>query len=261
MAKNNSRLTYVVPKEKFVLISNDVITKFEPFVVGVYCKLVKLSSGKSLDLDFIAEKIGVSIKKIRKVIVLLEDNGYITRKPIRTCKGKFDGWDYKLYAEPVSDEEKTHAGKANEKDDGLTQKRTSPLADKSKSGKDIISYNDISYNNKNDCIINNPVLEEVKEENIDISKKNSELSLFEVESLEQQFVRVMKEKYPRIMRMDQPLTYKQSQELKKQFCDEDIFMILEQMENWKPLTKNNANAYKTILNWLRRSGAKTKDAA
>ena len=147
MANNDSRLTYIAPKEKFVMVSNEVITKFEPFVVGIYCKLVKLSSGKSLDMEFISKKIEVSQKRLRKVIVFLEEKGYITREPMKSGDGKFSGWNYQLYAEPVSDCLKTHAGKAKEDENGLTQKRTSPSAEKTKNGKDnLISNKDIIYN-------------------------------------------------------------------------------------------------------------------
>ena len=103
MATSKGRLTYIAPKEQFVMVSNEVITKFDPFVVGIYCKLVKLSSGKSLDMEFISKKIEVSQKRLRKVIVFLEEKGYITREPIKNTEGKFSGWNYQLFAEPVSD--------------------------------------------------------------------------------------------------------------------------------------------------------------
>ena len=147
MATSKGRLTYIAPKEQFIMVSNEVITKFDPFVVGIYCKLVKLSSGKSLDMEFISKKIEVSQKRLRKVIVFLEEKGYITREPIKNTEGKFSGWNYQLFAEPVSDKRKTHAGKAKETENGLTQKWTSPQTDKTENGKDnIISNNGIIYN-------------------------------------------------------------------------------------------------------------------
>ena len=247
MAKSNSRLTYIAPKERFVMLSNDIISKFEPYVIGVYCKLIKLSSGKSLDIEFISKKIEVSQKRLRKVIVFLEDNGYITRTPLKTEDGKFSGWNYKLYAEPVADKLKTHAGKAKDSENGLDQKRTSPQTDKSKNGKDNIIYNnDVIYN------IDEDFKDIEDKESTVVDKKPTELSLFGQSEEEKKFFSYMREKFPRIMRMEQPLTLEQVKKLKERFDRDLIVKVLDDMENWKPLLKTKVSAYKTLSTWCQR---------
>ena len=135
---NKSFYSYQEPIEKFEKISGKVIMKFDLEVIGLYCKMVMLSRGKVLSMDFLSKKIKVSVKKLRRIIVFLESEGYITRIALKSADGKFAGWHYKLWAEAVSDKKKTHAGKADLTDNGLTQNRTSPQTDKSENGKENI---------------------------------------------------------------------------------------------------------------------------
>ena len=244
MAKMKVRLTYIPPKERFIMVSKDIINKFEPFVVGIFCKIVRLSSGKSLDIEFISKNINVSPKKLRKAIVLLEDKGYITREPTKTDDGKFSGWNYQLHAEPVADKLKTHAGKAKEDENGLDQNRTSPQTDKSKNGSTIISNNDIIYNNNRDnSIIDNPVI------NKDIDKGSDEPAHKSDDDI---YVEKMRKRYPRIMRMEQPLTLEQAKKLKERFDRDLIAKVLDDMENWKPLLKTKVSAYRTLSTWCQK---------
>ena len=76
--KNQSRVTYVQPKEKFKMISLNLISNFDPIVVGIYCKIITLSSGKSLSIDWIVKKVGIGKERTRKAIILLEEKGYTT---------------------------------------------------------------------------------------------------------------------------------------------------------------------------------------
>lgn len=244
MAKMKVRLTYIPPKERFIMVSKDIINKFEPFVVGIFCKIIRLSSGKSLDIEFISKNINVSPKKLRKAIVLLEDKGYITREPTKTDDGKFSGWNYQLHAEPVADKLKTHAGKAKEDENGLDQKWTSPQTDKSKNGSTIISNNDIIYNNNRDnSIIDNPVI------NKDIDKGSDEPAHKSDDDI---YVEKMRKRYPRIMRMEQPLTLEQAKKLKERFDRDLIAKVLDDMENWKPLLKTKVSAYRTLSTWCQK---------
>ena len=138
-------LTYRPPKERFLMVGNKIISNFDPEVIGIYCKMIMLSGGKTLSISFIAEKIKVSIKKVRKVIVLLEEEGYVVREPIKDERGSYKGWNYFVFAEPVAKEKRSHAGKSTDlNDSGLDQNRTSPLTDKSKTGKDNINIDILS---------------------------------------------------------------------------------------------------------------------
>ena len=224
------------------MVSNSIVDKYDIEVVGVYCKLVKLSSGKSLSIDFIAKKIKVNERKIRKIVVFLEDEGYIVRKPIRDEDGYMNGWNYLLYAEPVPKSERSHAGKKvkkeNEKSPVLPKNRQDGKPSKTENGQDnkLLSNTDVLSNNE-DLSINNK-----KEISNDISKKPEDFA----------FESYMKEHYPYLMRMDIPLTREQAGKLKKTYGEEAILQIFDDMNNYKPLLKNNRDAYKTALNWCRR---------
>lgn len=69
--------------------------------------------------------------------------------------------------------------------------------------------------------------------------------------IEVKFYLGMEEKYPRVMRMDYPLLYRQYQELlNKGVNNKKIIANLEAMENYKPL-KDRVKAYQTLLNFIK----------
>ena len=69
--------------------------------------------------------------------------------------------------------------------------------------------------------------------------------------IEVKFYLGMEQKYPRIMRMDYPLLYRQYQELlNKGVNNNKIIANLEAMENYKPL-KDRVKAYQTLLNFIK----------
>ena len=77
---------------------------------------------------------------MRKVIVVLEEAGYISREDIRDEKGHISGWNYQVYAEPIEKEKRSSAGKKKEKPN-------LPKSNQVGNGQPIISYNDKRYNN------------------------------------------------------------------------------------------------------------------
>ena len=103
-----------------------------------------------------------------------------------------------------------------------------------------------------------PNLED-KEEKKDKEKKEiyvykeSEDKELTDEEKEDEFFKLMKEHYPRVMAMKQPLTYKQY----KKLIDEDGYSsrvikdILEQMENYAPLNRSYISANLTLRKWLK----------
>lgn len=245
-----SRITYLEPKDRFSKINIKVIENYDIEIVGIYCKLVRLSSGKSLDMDFISEKTGVKEKRLRRFVVLLESEGYITRTPIKGEKGKFIGWNYLLHAEPVEQVERTHAGKSDLTSSGLDQKRTSPSADKSVSGKDIISIKDNSYNN-----IDNISSEHSSSDNVNIDSVSVETPhACEEEVL---FVQRMKERFPRIMKLEKPLTLEQAKKLKTKYGADLLAKVMTDLENHKPLLKKYVKAEATINNWCLKEVERT----
>lgn len=237
-----SRLTYNKPKERYEQIANSIIDKFDFEVVGIYCKLVRISSGKSLNIDFISARLGINSRRLRKTIVLLEEEGYITREPLYS-NGRLNGWNYQLYAEPVKKENRTHAGKPDLSKNSLDKKQSCQKTDKTENRQDNSIYtNSISTNNKDLIIDKEKVL----------SDDNTKSTLTEKEYEEQRYNEAMKKRYPHIMRMDQPLTLEQAKKLKGKFNNDLLQKIMDEMENWKPLLKKCVSAYMTINNWCNR---------
>ena len=70
---------------------------------------------------------------------------------------------------------------------------------------------------------------------------------------EQRFVDGMSSTYPHVMKMQQPLTLQQYQELCTEYSAERIKDVLVAMENYKQLTQKNRSAVLTIKNWIRRN--------
>lgn len=252
---NNSRLTYHEPKERFKKINMNVIMKFEPIVVGIYCKLVTLSSGKSLSIDFLSKKLSISKEKMRKTIVFLEEQGYILRSPIRDLSGHMSGWNYELFAEPVDKDKRTRAGvkdndpnKARVKEEEKSRVKDLPcygFSDNTETPK----HNSI---NKDISTINIDKNKDIDKKHTDVGKKEGvDLSLFPNEE-EARYENYMRENYPYIMKMDMPLTLAQATSLKQEFGEETVIEVFEAMENNKNLNKGYRSAYKTSLNWCKR---------
>ena len=135
------------------MISASIIEKFDVETVGIYCKMVRLSLGKSICISFLSKTIGINERRMRKVIVGLEEEGYITRKPLHDERGKIYAWNYELYAEPIKKDKRTQAGKPT-----LHENHQGGKPTKMENGQGIISNNDIIYNNTdNNSNINIPV--------------------------------------------------------------------------------------------------------
>lgn len=244
-----SYITYHAPKNRFEMVPLKIIDNFDSEIVGIYCKLACLSSGKSLRLDWISKKIGIGEKKMRKAIVLLEEAGYISRTDIRDKKGHISGWNYQVFTEPIEKEKRTSAGKKKEEPNltNIDQVGMEPNLTKSNqvgNGHPIISNNDIIYNNnRNNSIIDNPVI------NKDIDKGSDEPAHKSDDDI---YMEKMRKRYPRIMRMEQPLTLEQAKKLKERFDRDLIAKVLDDMENWKPLLKTKVSAYRTLSTWCQK---------
>ena len=242
-----NRITYCAPKDKFERISANVISKFDAIIVGAYCKIVRLSQGKSLNVDWCAKKIGINKDRMRKIIVLLESEGYITRTPLKDDKGRMNGWHYQVFAEPIAKDKRTHAGVKSV----LSENRVdgSPCygkSDNTENGEDNIS-NNIKYINTDNNINTEKVLSNDNTKNPHSDDLSDE---------EKRYVDKMREMFPRIMRMEQPLTLEQAKKLKAKFDEDLLLKVMHEMENWKPLIKNKVSAYMTINNWCNRENDK-----
>ena len=247
---STNRLTYIEPKDKFKMVSMDVIMKFEPTIVGIYCKMITLSSGKSLNLDWIVKKMGVGREKVRKAIIFLEEKGYITRYPIRDEKGYISGWNYLVFPEPVKEKDRTHIGRKEDKNTPEktqpTQNPTSVKPTRLEKGRDISINNNITTNSiDNNSNINVPV-------NKDGVKCVPEGTPTTPDDVETKYLEGMRRRFPRIMKMSEPLTLEQAKKLKAKFDEKLLLKIMTDMDNWKPLTSKNVSAYKTIIKWCEK---------
>lgn len=250
---NVSRITYHEPKDKFKKINMDVIMRYEPIVVGIYCKLVTMSSGKSLSVDFLSKKLNISKERMRKTIVFLEQEGYIVRTAIRDENGRMSGWNYGLYAEPVDSDKRSRAGlkKDGTPSSGVSRVMVSPcygFSDNTEKGEDnIIIDNDI-YNNN----IDTDKYIDKKPTNVG-KKASADLSLFPEQSeADRTFEEYMKNKYPYIMKMDKPLTLKQAKKLKEEYGEDIVLDVFGAMDNKRDLVKSYRSAYQTADNWCKR---------
>lgn len=228
-------LTYVEPKERFKKINLDIILKYEPFVVGIYCKIAAISSGKTLKIDWLVKKMGVSKERLRKAIIFLEEKGFVQRQAMRDEKGHISGWNYIINSEPVREKDRTHIGKSS-------LSKTQPMENPTY-GKPTTLETD-RYNNIDN--INSTINSPLNKDNIEKTSKDAKKQLSEEE---QRFLDGMNKRFPRIMKMDKPLTLEQAKKLKEKFDSDLIYDIMGRMENWKPLIKKNVSAYQTIVKW------------
>lgn len=142
---NKSLITYVAPSEKYVKVSNSVVDKLSPEQIGLYAKIVRLSSGKTIDMEFISEKVQMNIRRVRRIIVELEGRGYVVRKQVKGINGRFVGWNYCVYSEPVAKTLRSHAGMGKE---GTTE-----LHDFRQVGKPTSQKTDMTENRQDNNII------------------------------------------------------------------------------------------------------------
>lgn len=247
---NQSRVRYNPPQERYVRVSNSIVDMCSPDVIGIYCKLIKISYGKTLSIDIIAKRINVSEKKVRKVIVELEEAGYVVREPIKNEQNKMCGWDYQIYADPVPEEERSHAGKKKQEKQipVLPILRQDGKPDKTENGQDnIIIDNSISNNINKDLDNNNK-----KSTNVD-EKKEFSISLFPNQKTDDDVYNdYMKENYPYIMKMDKPLTRAEAKKLKELYGEDIVVDVFNAMNNCKQLVKKYRSAYHTANNWCTR---------
>jgi len=79
----------------------------------------------------------------------------------------------------------------------------------------------------------------------------------EDENIEKQKHRLVfwiEENAPTVNKMEEPLTYKECENLKEDFDKEFIIELFEQMHNYKPLLSKNKNTNLTFRNWANRDG-------
>jgi len=83
-----------------------------------------------------------------------------------------------------------------------------------------------------------------EDEDVDINKEVNTHRLF----------KWISKNAPTVNKMKEPLTYKECENLKKDFDNDFIIEILSAMHNYKPLLSKNLNTNLTFRNWAKRDG-------
>lgn len=236
-------LIIIEPENRFKKICRHIIENYEPVVVGAYCKIVTLGAKSRLNIKYLSKVLGLSPAKMRSIIVLLEEDGYIKRVPAKDEKGKLKGWLYYVYPEQLDKKDRSSAGKSSV----LSENRqhgepTTRKTDNTENNKDI--YKDYKDNNKD--------LDKEKEKksiNID-TKSDAEASAQSEDEL--YFYSFLKNRCPFVYKMQVPFTYQQYKEACTKYSREKIWETLDAMNNWKELNKKRRYAYKTLVAWLEK---------
>lgn len=192
----------------------------------------------------------------------LTESGYLIRTRSQKEDGTFFGYDWQL-VEPEGRKERQTEKPA----DGKTGSRKTP-----------------SHSNTNNTNTNNTKKEDTKEKEIIKEKaeqvslvleteqpSNLQISIAEFvkdESLRNQLSDApskmrgfMESNFPNVEKLQTKITYKQANELIKEFGAQQFLDVLLSMENYKPLKSKYTNAYLTALNWLKRDAQKSSSQA
>lgn len=197
----------------------------------VYCYMSAKPDGWDFVLAPMAKELGYSVETLRKYITELVDSGWIIKGEQQYDKdtGKFSNIDY------------------------IIKNMPSPCRKKPVSVKTHVGKNHTQDINSS---INTPLNEDnIKEKGLSKAKPKKVCDILTPEEKEKEdnFRKTMRERYPRFMMMESPLTYKQSQELKKLYDDEEILQALEEIECWKLLLKKRVDGFRTIKNWINKN--------
>ena len=131
-------LIIIEPENRFKKICRHIIENYEPVVVGAYCKIVTLGTRTKLNIKYLSKVLGLSPAKMRSIIVLLEDDGYIKRVPAKDENGKLKGWLYYVYPEQIAEKDRSCAGKNHVLSENRQHEEPSTReSDKTENRKDI----------------------------------------------------------------------------------------------------------------------------
>lgn len=99
----------IEPREKFKRVSKGIILdeRVDVLTLGVYVKILTLGEKWNMTVAGLASYLGVSADKMRRVLAVLEEVGYLRRTRSQGSDGRFSGWDYEIASEPFTDIAKT----------------------------------------------------------------------------------------------------------------------------------------------------------
>lgn len=187
---------------------------------GLLCMIIGLPEEWVFSVEGLTKISKEGLSSIYATINELIDKGYCKRVSERE-NGKFVRWTYYFSAEKS----------LLEKPFMENPKMDNPYMENQMQ---INNNKENNYNNKENNYINQILTPE-----------------------EQEFYDGMKEHYPNISKMKEPLQLGQYQKLLSLYAEERVKAILESMENSLQLTKKYISAYRTANNWIRNDIKRT----
>ena len=147
----SGNIIVIEPESRFKKIDKSLIENqnIDCLTLGIYTKIVSFGKKWNLNVKGLSTILGLSDKKIRKSIVLLEKEGYIVRTAAKNEKGQLCGWNYKIYPIPVNEKKRSNAGKTTKNEScRLTQKQTTRETDNTENGQDIYNKTKNTFKTK-----------------------------------------------------------------------------------------------------------------
>lgn len=200
--------------------------------ISIQAKFVYMyMSCQSATFDFflepMAKEMNIGTRTLSKYLNELIDSGWVTKGAQKFMNGRLGAVDYTVETSP-------------KKKNTDVQKTAYSNSDDRKSADKYNSSIDTPINEDNSTM-NSPV------NNENIEKGSNEPKSAPTD--DERYVVEMRKRFPRIMKMEQPLTLEQAKKVKERFGIDLVTKIMNEMENWKPLIKKNVSAYKTIIKW------------
>lgn len=103
-------ITIIEAHDNFQKVSREIIRNREVdlLTLAIYVKVLYFGKQWKLDINGLSKALGITHQRVRRAINLLEREGYVRRIAVRDEQsGRMMGWDYFVYAEPLSIEERT----------------------------------------------------------------------------------------------------------------------------------------------------------
>lgn len=218
----------VIPNR--LILDNTVSYKARFLYMYMACK----PDGWDFYLEPLAKELNLSVGTIRTYIKELIKAGWIEKKGQAHDKenGTFGACIFLLKASNKRDKyQKTPCGE------------NPPSDKKHNTANNIYNKDNNKENNKEEKTL------------LSESEKGAEApslnELFQTDE-EKEFYKGMKERYPYVAKMQEPLTYEQYHKLLNKYSRIKIHMNLRAMNNWKELNKKRRIAYDVLSNWCRR---------
>jgi hypothetical protein len=186
----------------------------------IYVYMAAKPSGWEFYLRNMAEELHFGTETVRKYRGELVYYRWIEKKGQHNADGKFGAVTYVIKSRPSNE---------------------NTVMEKNRDGKNIAQIQYITKDNIEDINKKRNLISK------DISKKSGK------SEKEQRFEEGMKKNYPRVMSMQNPLTYDQYNKLlEKGYTNEKIKSTLEDMENWAKLP-TKSYACRTLSKWLSKN--------